>query len=91
MHIISGSGGSSNNCAKAYKYDGPLIINDIMKKIRKESEKCDYLQGFNLVHSLGEGTGSGLGSLLLEALSEDYPDLILSTFSVFPSRKLSYL
>ena len=32
------------------------------------------LQGFQLVHALGGGTGSGLGSLLINRIREEYPD-----------------
>ena len=37
-----------------------------------------------MMHSLGGGTGSGLGSLLLQKLSEDYSDRMRFNFSVFP-------
>jgi tubulin beta len=47
------------------------------------------LQGFQLAHSLGGGTGSGLGSLLLSKIREEYPDRMLSTYSVVPSPKVS--
>ena len=40
------------------------------------------LQGFQLVHSLGGGTGSGLGTNLLSKLREEYPDRMLATWSV---------
>jgi len=36
------------------------------------------------MHSLGGGTGSGLGSLLLERLSEEYSDRLAFNFSIFP-------
>ena len=36
------------------------------------------------MHSLGGGTGSGLGTLLLEKLSEEYSDKLCINFSVFP-------
>lgn len=36
------------------------------------------------MHSLGGGTGSGLGSLLLEKLSEEYSDKLSFTFSILP-------
>lgn len=36
------------------------------------------------MHSLGGGTGSGLGSLLLERLSEEYSDKLAFNFSIFP-------
>lgn len=38
---------------------------------------------------VGGGTGSGLGSLLLGKLREEYPDRIVCTFSIIPSPKVS--
>ena len=40
-------------------------------------------------HSLGGGTGSGMGTLLISKLREEYPDRIMMTFSVIPSPKVS--
>ncbi|KAI8431786.1 hypothetical protein MSG28_016208 [Choristoneura fumiferana] len=45
--------------------------------------------GFQLTHSLGGGTGSGMGTLLLSKIREEFPDRIMSTFSVVPSPKLT--
>jgi len=47
------------------------------------------LQGFQITHSLGGGTGSGMGTLLISKIREEYPDRMLCTFSVFPSPKVS--
>ena len=47
------------------------------------------MQGFQLCHALGGGTGSGLGSLILSKLKEDYDSKIVSNYSVFPSTKVS--
>lgn len=60
-----------------------------MDVARKEAEKADMLQGFQLVHSLGGGTGSGLGTNLLTKLREEFPDRMLATWSVLPSPKVS--
>lgn len=57
-----------------------------MDVIRKEAEACECLQGFQVAHSLGGGTGSGLGTLLISKIREEYPDRMISTFSVFPSK-----
>ena len=38
--------------------------------VRRQTENCDALQGFQLLHSLGGGTGAGLGSLLLSKFRE---------------------
>ncbi|XP_025239768.1 tubulin beta-2A chain isoform X12 [Theropithecus gelada] len=42
-----------------------------------------------LTHSLGGGTGSGMGTLLISKIREEYPDRIMNTFSVMPSPKVS--
>merc|ERR1712038_146055 len=41
------------------------------------------------MHSLGGGTGSGMGTLLLLKIRDGYPDRITTTYSVFPSPKVS--
>ncbi|XP_059635670.1 tubulin beta-1 chain-like, partial [Cornus florida] len=57
--------------------------------------KCDlyvslvYGTGFQVCHSLGGGTGSGMGTLLISKIREEYPDRMMLTFSVFPSSKVS--
>ena len=37
----------------------------------KEAEGCDCLQGFQLCHSLGGGTGAGMGTLLISKVREE--------------------
>ena len=40
-----------------------------------------------MCHSLGGGTGSGMGTLLISKIREEYPDRMMMTFSVVPSPK----
>ena len=56
--------------------------------VRKEAEGCDCLQGFQLTHSLGGGTGSGMGTLLISKVREEFPDRIMNSYSVVPSPKV---
>lgn len=49
-------------------------------------EQCDSLQSFFLIHSLGGGTGSGLGTYILSLLEEEFPEIFRFTASVFPSK-----
>jgi tubulin beta len=58
-----------------------------MSALRQEAERCECFQGFQLTHSLGGGTGSGMGSLLMAMLREQYPKKILNTYSVLPTKK----
>lgn len=41
----------------------------ILDTIRRTVEDCDSLQSFLLLHSLGGGTGSGVGTYILELLA----------------------
>jgi len=88
-NFIYGQNGAGNNWAKGHYTEGSLIIESAMDAIRREAEGCDSLQGFQLTHSLGGGTGSGFGTLLLAKLAEEYQDRMTMTFSVFPSPRVS--
>ena len=41
-------------------------------------------QGFMLLHSIAGGTGSGLGSYILERMNDRFPKKLIQTYSVFP-------
>merc|ERR1711936_1222845 len=60
-----------------------------LEVVRREIETADSPQGFQIFHSLGGGTGSGMGTLLLLKIRDGYPDRITTTYSVFPSPKVS--
>nr|AIL82370.1 beta-tubulin 1 [Dientamoeba fragilis] len=88
-NFVNSQSGAGNNWAKGYYTEGQELAESILDVVRKEVESCEALQGFQLVHSLGGGTGSGLGTLLLNKLREEYPERILSTYSIVPSPKVS--
>ena len=88
-NMIFGQNGAGNNWAKGYYTEGAEIVDQAMDVIRKEAEGTDCLQGFQMAHSLGGGTGSGLGNLLIQKIREEYPDRIMTAFSVVPSPKVS--
>merc|ERR1712023_319679 len=66
-----------------------ILIDPVLDVVRKEAESCDCLQGFQITHSLGGGTGAGMGTLLISKIREEYPDRVMSTYSVCPSPKVS--
>jgi len=89
-NCIFGQSGTQKNWAKGrYTEGAELLVESVMEVVRKEAQRCDSLQGFMLFHSLGGGTGSGLGTLILSKIREEYPDRIIATVSVFPSPKVS--
>ncbi|XP_036886241.1 tubulin beta chain-like [Sturnira hondurensis] len=88
-NFVSGQSGAGNIWAKGYYTEGAELADSVMDLVRKETESCDCLQGFQLTHSLGGGTGSGMGTLLISKIRQEYPDRIMNTFSVMPSPKVS--
>jgi tubulin alpha len=87
--LLSGKEDASNNYARGYYTIGKDIIDTALDRIRKLADNCTGLQGFLLFHSFGGGTGSGLGSLLLERLSVDYGSKPKLSFSIAPSPQVS--
>ena len=63
---------AANNYARGHYTIGKEIIDLCLDRIRKLADNCTGLQGFLVFNSVGGGTGSGFGSLLLERLSVDY-------------------
>merc|ERR1711990_1016168 len=88
-NFVFGASGAGNNWAKGHYTEGAELIEEALDVVRKEVENCDCPQGFQICHSLGGGTGSGMGTLVLLKLRDAYPDRILTTFSVYPSPKVS--
>jgi tubulin gamma len=46
-----------------------------MDMIDREADGSDSLEGFVVCHSIAGGTGSGMGSYMLEALNDRYVKL----------------
>uniref|UniRef100_A0A023F9N5 Tubulin beta chain n=1 Tax=Triatoma infestans TaxID=30076 RepID=A0A023F9N5_TRIIF len=88
-NFVFGQSGAGNNWAKGHYTEGAELVDSVLDVVRKEAESCDCLQGFQLTHSLGGGTGSGMGTLLISKIREEYPDRIMNTYSVVPSPKVS--
>jgi len=88
-NFINGANGAGNNWAKGHYTEGAELVEEVLDCLRKTTEACDSPQGFQLMHSLGGGTGSGMGTLLLLKIRDNYPDRITCSYSIFPSPKVS--
>lgn len=64
---------------------GKDMVDVCLERVRKLSDNCSGLQGFLVFNAVGGGTGSGLGSLLLERLSVEYAKKSKLGFTVYPS------
>jgi tubulin gamma len=100
IFLSKDGGGAGNNWAQGYSA-GERLYEDIMEMVDREAEGSDslevrichntpidlssILQGFMLMHSIAGGTGSGLGSFVLERLNDKFPKKLIQTYSVFPN------
>lgn len=78
-------GGAGNNWAWGYSA-GEKFQEEILEMIDREADGSDSLEGFQLIHSIAGGTGSGMGSNILEKLNDRFPKKIIQTYSVFPNQ-----
>jgi tubulin epsilon len=83
---ITSVSGSGNNWAVGYYRYGLEYREQISDTIRQAAEECDSLQSFLLFHSMGGGTGSGLGTYIVEMLKDEYPEVYRFVTSVYAQR-----
>lgn len=77
--------GAGNNWAKGYHF-AERREEELLDMIEREADGSDSLEGFVICHSIAGGTGSGLGSFLLERLNDRFPKKIVQSYSVFPNQ-----
>nr|AGV54500.1 tubulin A [Phaseolus vulgaris] len=87
--LISGKEDAANNFARGHYTVGKEIVDLCLDRVRKLADNCTGLQGFLVFNAVGGGTGSGLGSLLLERLSVDYGKKSKLGFTIYPSPQVS--
>ncbi len=88
-NYISSVEGSSSNFAVANQGKGSELLDEIMTRVSAEIEKCDLPGGIIMIHSLGGGTGSGLGCLVLSEIKAKYPQIPLLSAAIMPSAQVS--
>jgi len=87
--VINGKEDAANNFARGHYTTGKEIMDSVSDRLKKAVEDCDNLQGFIMTHSVGGGTGSGLGMLILERLAVDYRKKSKIGFEIYPSPNIS--
>jgi tubulin alpha len=88
-YLVSGTEDAANNFARGMYTVGKEQMEVIMDRVRHMYEFSDKPQGFLLNHAVGGGTGSGLGSALLERLACEYRKQNRIGFEIYPSARQS--
>ncbi|MEQ2232459.1 Tubulin epsilon chain [Ilyodon furcidens] len=83
--LLTDVSGSGNNWAVGHLTYGSAYRDSIVNTLRKTAEHCDCLQCFFLIHSMGGGTGSGLGTRVLSLLEEEFSDVCRIVTAMYPS------
>ncbi|ORY13128.1 Tubulin/FtsZ, GTPase domain-containing protein [Clohesyomyces aquaticus] len=84
FYIHKDGTGAGNNWGAGYSM-GEQVQEEVLDMIDREADGSDSLEGFMLLHSIAGGTGSGLGSFMLERLNDRFPKKLIQTYSVFPN------
>ncbi|ETO35360.1 hypothetical protein RFI_01702, partial [Reticulomyxa filosa] len=84
-YLLCGKEDAANNFARGYYTIGRQMIDKVSDSLRKLTDNCDHIMGFLIAHSIGGGTGSGLGALILEQLQKYYKRVPKIGFEIYPS------
>ena len=88
-NFVFGQTGAGRIWAKGHYTEGAELIDSVLDVVRKETESYNCLQGFQLTHSMGGGTGAGMDTLLISKVREEYPDRVMSKYAMIPSPNVS--
>jgi len=86
IYTSKDGGGAGNNWGHGFE-QAESLHEDIFDIIDREADGSDSLEGFVLCHSIAGGTGSGMGSYMLERINDRYPKKLIQTYSVFPQQE----
>ena len=86
--FVTGKESSASNASKGHYSSGKEIIDEIVDQVRKQVEECSSVEGFQIVHALGGGTGSGVTTLTAERLSHEFGKKRKVSFTVWPSTSI---
>lgn len=88
--VLAGAGGCGNNWAHGYAQgheraaaDAPAVER-VAEAVRRHCEACSVTPALVVCHSLGGGTGAGMGSAIVERLRREYPSALLASVAVAP-------
>ncbi|XP_060527938.1 tubulin delta chain-like [Cylas formicarius] len=85
--VAKSFGGAANNWAFGYFQLSRKIVDEALNCVRLEVEECDFLTSILNIYGLAGGTGSGVGSYIIEQLRDEYPKKNILNCSVLANSK----
>merc|ERR1712165_433396 len=87
--LVNGKEDAANNFARGHYTTGKEIMDQVNDRVQALVDNSENVQGFIVNHSVGGGTGSGMGMLILERLAVDYRKKSKIGFEIYPSPNIS--
>jgi len=87
--LVNGKEDAANNFARGHYTVGKEQMDIVNDRVRKLVDNSENVQGFIVQHSVGGGTGSGMGMLILERLAVDFRKKSKIGFEIYPSPNIS--
>jgi len=87
--LVNGKEDAANNFARGHYTVGKECMDIVNDRVRKLVDNSENVQGFIVQHSVGGGTGSGMGMLILERLAVDFRKKSKIGFEIYPSPNIS--
>jgi len=87
--LVNGKEDAANNFARGHYTVGKEQMDVVNDRVRKLVDNSENVQGFIVQHSVGGGTGSGMGMLILERLAVDFRKKSKIGFEIYPSPNIS--
>ena len=81
---------TANNFARGYYGTSVNMLNNTLESIERCAEQCEAFQGFKIFRSIGGGTGSGFGSLIVKELTERFPKKTKIELAIHPAPEVNY-
>merc|ERR1711981_22878 len=87
--LLNGKEDAANNFARGHYTVGKEQLDQVNDRLRKLVDNSENVQGFVVNHTVGGGTGSGLGMLILERIAVDFRKKSKIGFEIYPSPTIS--
>merc|ERR1712165_90407 len=87
--LVNGKEDAANNFARGHYTVGKELMDVVNDRVRKMVDNSENVQGFIVNHTVGGGTGSGMGMLILERLAVDFRKKSKIGFEIYPSPNIS--
>jgi tubulin alpha len=88
-YLLGGKEDAANNFARGHYTVGKEMLDKVKDAVRQLTENSQNVQGYMMNHSVGGGTGSGHGMLILEHLAVEYRKKSKIGFEIYPSPNIS--